>query len=186
MADANQLVQDISEGVLATILIVGGVVIGLFGNKLHKAILFLLGFLAGVFIVYFILNNIGVNSNSDFLHYTLIIAIVVGICTGCLALWVYNTAIFTIGAIGGIIVAQFLWHSVVAIFPDIQYPEIYNIIIVIIFAIVFGILAVKFIGVIVKPLTAFIGSYMIVGGSAYFVEVNNFTDALYHCEIAIL
>ena len=180
--DTPELIQDISEGVLAAILIIGGVFIGFCGNKLHKAILFLFGFLAGVFLVYFILHNVDIDAKSDFLHYSLIIAFVIGLCIGCLTLWLYKTAIFVCGAICGIIIAQSLWHLIIGWFPDIQYPEIYNIIIVILFAIILGLIAMKFIDVIVKPLTAFIGSYMMTSGSAYFIQVKYIY--LYLFEIA--
>eukprot|EP00484_Ammonia_sp_Unknown_P008165 CAMPEP_0197061586 /NCGR_PEP_ID=MMETSP1384-20130603/137994_1 /TAXON_ID=29189 /ORGANISM="Ammonia sp." /LENGTH=251 /DNA_ID=CAMNT_0042497291 /DNA_START=77 /DNA_END=832 /DNA_ORIENTATION=- len=169
-SDGHEIVQNITEGVLATILIIGGIVVGFYGYKLHKAILFLLGFIAGAFLTYFILNNVGIASDSDFLHYSLLIAFVIGICTGCLAIAVYNTSVFIIGAICGMIIAQCLWHLIMGWFPNIAKPHIYNIIIVLLFAVIFGFIAFKFVAVLIKPLTAFIGSYMMMAGSAYFVQ----------------
>eukprot|EP00485_Elphidium_margaritaceum_P010730 CAMPEP_0202686698 /NCGR_PEP_ID=MMETSP1385-20130828/2456_1 /ASSEMBLY_ACC=CAM_ASM_000861 /TAXON_ID=933848 /ORGANISM="Elphidium margaritaceum" /LENGTH=255 /DNA_ID=CAMNT_0049341329 /DNA_START=138 /DNA_END=905 /DNA_ORIENTATION=- len=168
--DPHVFVQHISEISLASILIVGGLVLSFFGNKLHKAILFFLGLVGGVFLTYFIINNVNIPEKAIVLHYALIIAFAVGIITGCITMCVYRTGIFVIGAIAGIIAAQCVWHIIMAWFPSVQYPAMYNMIVVAVLSLVFGCVGIKFIRALIKPFTAFVGSYMVISGSAYFVQ----------------
>ena len=49
-------VLQLLEGWLGLVLLIGAGVIGLFGHKLHKSVLFLFGFVAGTYLGYFLLR----------------------------------------------------------------------------------------------------------------------------------
>eukprot|EP01084_Bolivina_argentea_P002392 4411_1 len=171
MAASLEIVEEVSEGILAIILIVTGIIILLWGAKLLKWILFIMGFVAGTLLTYAIIHNAGLPDSSPVIRYSIFIAIAVGICVGVLAIFVYNAAVFIAGAICGIIIAQLLWHFITT-FVDMpqKTSEIVNIVLVLVFAIIFGFLAFKFMKFIAKPITSFIGSFMTTSGIAYYIQ----------------
>eukprot|EP01083_Nonionella_stella_P083599 231220_1 len=169
MSSPFDIVEAISSSILAIILIVIGVILLLQGAKLLKWILFLQGFVVATLFTYFFLHNIGLPEDASLLSYSIIISIVVGTCCGLLIVRFFDAAIFIVGAICGIIIAQLLWH-VIASYVDVQDAQIYNVVLVIVFAIGFSFIAAKFVIFIAKPITAFIGGFLTISGLAYFIQ----------------
>ena len=132
------------EGWLALVLVIGGGVVGLFGHKLYKAVLFLLGFVAGTYLGYILLHDVAlVDSDTDVYHYALILF---GVCLGFLTLCVYTTALFAMGGVAGMIIAQNTWDSAIEpwFLSGVDNEETYNIVFVVVMAMVGGYVAIKF------------------------------------------
>eukprot|EP01083_Nonionella_stella_P107140 309972_1 len=178
MSSPFGLAEAITSTILSILLLVIGTILLFWGAKLIKSILFLNGFIVGMLFTYFFLQNVGIPEHSTFLSYSIIIAIFIGVCFGLILVYWFDVAVFVGGAICGIIIAQLVWHLITS-WVDVKDEQVYNVILVIIFAIAFGFLATKFVIYLAKPITAFIGSFLTSSGLAYFIQrygVKEYTD----------
>ena len=82
-------------------------------------------------------------------------------------------AVFTTGAIAGLIIGQAIWQFVITNFfkSEIKNAQLYNTILIIGCAIICGLIAFKFVNFVLRAITAFIGSFMVTSGAAYFISV---------------
>ena len=169
--DTLKQIEDVNQIILASILVLVGCIVTFWGARLFKQIIFFIGFIAGTLFTYFIMNNIDINTT---LRIHLLVSCGVGIFLGFICVMIYKMAVFTTGAIAGLIIGQFLWQFVISNFPNsalMEHAEIYNTITIIVCSLIGGLLAFKMMGVLLRGLTAFIGSFMVTSGIAYFVSV---------------
>ena len=167
-------IEHVNQIILAGLLIIGGCIMCFWGEKLFKQIIFFIGFIAGTLFAYFIMSNIDIDTS---LRIHLLISCGIGIFIGFICVMIYKMAVFTTGAIAGLIVGQFLWQFTITHFPNsflMENSQLYNTIFIIIFAIIGGVLAFKLMDIVLRGLTAFIGSFMVTSGGAYFVGVTLF------------
>ena len=165
-------IENVNQIILAGLLILGGCIVCFFGSKLFKQIIFFIGFISGTLFTYFIMNNIDIDTS---LRIHLLISFGVGIFIGFICLMIYKMAVFTTGSIAGLIIGQFIWQfavtSMFSNYINIHHSQLYNTIFIIISALIGGLLAFKFIDILLRGITAFIGSFMVTSGIAYFVAV---------------
>jgi len=162
------------EGWLALMLVIGGAIVGLFGHKLLRPMMFFFGFVAGTFLGYVLLTEVEHrellnSSDSDIYDYA---PIIFGVCVGFLTLCVHTAAMFTMGSIAGMILAQNVWDNIIApwFLSNDENEEAYNVVFVVVAAVICGFVAIKFVEKLLKPLTAFIGSYMLQSGIVFFIQ----------------
>jgi len=163
--EALDVVLSINEIIIALALIGVGFVLCFWGGLFARKIIFLIGFFAGALFAYVCLNNLAPEASGNVY---LLISCGVGLIVGCLCMWVYVSTVFILGAIAGVILAQLLWHGFVShlVPSSIAYIDI---IFVLVFAVACGIFAFVMEKLVMKVLTAFIGSFMIVSGVSFFV-----------------
>lgn len=169
-----QQIENVNQIILAGLLILGGCIITFWGAKLFKQIIFFIGFIAGTLFTYFIMNNIDIDTS---LRIHLLVSCGVGVFIGFICVMIYKMAVFTTGAIAGLIIGQFVWQFTVTNFPNsilMEHSQLYNTIFIIVCALIGGLLAFKCMDIVLRGLTAFIGSFMVSSGIAFFVAVKNF------------
>eukprot|EP01084_Bolivina_argentea_P051310 94388_1 len=177
MTTSVEIAEEVSESILAIIIIISGIVLLFFGGKLLKWIVFINGFLAGSLLTYAIIHNLDISQTSNIIRYSIFIAISVGIFIGVLAICFYKLAIFMTGAICGIIIGQLLWYLITLLIDMSKYTNqtnnIIHILLIIIFAILFGLLTLKY---LIKAITSFVGSFMVTSGIAYYIQRYSIED----------
>ena len=173
LTDTLDQIENVNQITLAALLVIGGCIVTFFGAKLFKQFIFFIGFVAGTLFTYFIMNNIDIDTT---LRIHLLISCGVGIFLGFICVAIYKMAVFTTGAIAGLILSQFVWQFIVSHFPNsflMEHSEICNVALCCGCAIICGFVAFKCMDVLLRGLTAFIGSFMVASGAAYFVAVKH-------------
>ena len=173
--------QYFDQVILATLLVIGGFILTFWGAKLFRTLIFLIGFLAGTLGAYFIINTIDVGFS---LRVHLLVSFGFGILVGALCVMIYKASLFTIGALSGFIGGQFMWKFAVSQVPDsflMQRPQIYNPVVLLICALIGGWIAFKLMEVLLRGLTAFVGSFCVTSGMAYFISVESFIQS--HADV---
>ena len=176
--------NNINQWILAIILILSGFIVCFFGGKYAKKLLFIVTFCLGSLACYLLMNNW---FDTD-IRVHLLVSCGVGIVIGFICVMVYRICIFTTGAIGGVIIAQGIWNFVQIHWDidSINHSEIYNTVFIIIVAIICGLIAFKFVDIVLRGLTAFIGAFMVTIGIAYFVQVWILYHSTYYTPYTIL
>eukprot|EP01083_Nonionella_stella_P263318 894605_1 len=150
MSDTLAEIEHVNQIILASVLMIGGLLTTFWGAKLFKYIIFFIGFVAGTLFTYFIMNNIDINAS---LKIHLFISCGVGIFLGFICVLIYKMAVFTTGAIAGLIIAQFGWQFIITNFPNspfMEHPQMYNTIIIIVISIICGFSAFKFVEIVLR------------------------------------
>ena len=164
-------IEHTDQIILAGLFVVGGCIATFWGERLFKQIIFFIGFTAGTLFTYFIVNTIDVDVS---LRVHLLVSFAIGIFIGFCCVIIYKMSVFTTGAVAGLIAGQFLWQFAVSEFPHsflMDRPEIYNSVVILVCALIGGFVAFKLMEVVLRGLTAFVGSFCVTSGSAYFISV---------------
>jgi len=154
-------------------MIIVGLFVTFFGARFFKHIVFFIGFILGAFIAYysvpFVFEWFDSTVQDDTLLY---MSLSIGALGGVLLVVVYKAAVFSCGAIGGAILSQILWIAVVSnvSVPDEDWMIGVQIGVLLLFALIGGWLAFKFVEQLLKAVTAFIGGFMFASGTAFFLS----------------
>eukprot|EP01084_Bolivina_argentea_P072493 131628_1 len=165
---AGQINQDI----LAGTMIVVGLFVTFFGARFFKHIIFFVGFIIGGFLTYYSVPIIFSWFDSKVADDTLLyMSLTVGALCGVLLVVVYKAAVFSCGAICGAIFSQILWIAVVANIDTEGKDWLVGVQIgaLVVFALLGGYLAFKFVEQVLKAITAFVGGFMFASGIAFFI-----------------
>jgi len=163
----------INQDIMAGTMILVGLFVTFFGARFFKYIVFFVGFLIGAFLTYYSVPIIWSWFKSDVKDDTLLyMSLTVGGLFGVLLVVVYKAAVFSVGAISGAIFSQILWIAVVSNIDTtgknwiswVQFG------VLIVFALLGGWLAFKFVEQVLKAITAFIGGFMFASGIAFFIS----------------
>eukprot|EP01084_Bolivina_argentea_P219520 372297_1 len=165
---AGQVNQDIMAGTMLAV----GLFVTFFGARFFKYIVFFVGFIIGGFLTYYSLPIIMGWFQSDVEDDTLLyICLTVGALCGVLLVVVYKAAVFSCGAICGAIFSQILWIAIVANIDTEgkDWLEGAQIGVLVVFALIGGFLAFKFVEQVLKAVTAFVGGFMFASATAFFI-----------------
>ena len=166
-------VENADQIILAAVLVFGGCIITFWGAKLFRTLVFFLGFIAGTLAVYLIINTIDMGFS---LRVHLLVSFGFGIFSGIICVMVYKVSLFTIGALSGLIGGQFVWKFAVSQFPNsflMERPEICNPVVLLVCTLIGGWIAFKLMEIVLRGLTAFVGSFCVTSGMAYFISVES-------------
>ncbi|KAA8491756.1 hypothetical protein FVE85_8238 [Porphyridium purpureum] len=149
-----------------------GLVVMCYGYFVLYAAIFLVGFSAGAFIVYFaVLSLVGSGAAADatgsITWVPFVAAILGGICSGLLALYLIKFGVFLIGAALGVVVALAADSIYVLIQPSRHVYLLYLGMIVL--ALLFGLLALRAQVQMMILFTAFFGAFLALYGTGYFL-----------------
>jgi hypothetical protein len=140
------------------------------GSKFFKHIVFFVGFIAGSMLGYYLVGVIwGWFGSKMDLETRLYIGMTLGAMVGIGCVMVYKVAVFTVGAVGGVIAGQLVFQFA-TIITKIPHAIVVQVCLLILGAVLGGYLAHKFVSFILKGVTAFIGAFMFASGLAYFVQ----------------
>lgn len=162
-------IGDFNEDIFAIIMIITGPIVCFFGSKLFKYIISLVGFLMGGYGSFFLFHKYQDDmhlSDDGVLYISLGCAIFAGLALFCL----YNTAIFAIGALGGILLGQFACQ-----FTHVE--MIPHLVILCFCGFLGGFISFKLIEWVLKPVTSFIGAFMVASSADYlFNRINKHAE----------
>jgi len=162
-------IGDFNEDIYALIMIIAGPIICFFGAKLFKYIISIVGFLIGGYGSYFLFhkyqNDMHLDDNGV-LSISLAFAVLIALTLFCL----YNTAIFSIGALGGVLLGQFVCQ-----FTHMEFWL--HMILLCFCGFAGGFLSFKLVEWVLKPITAFIGAFMAASAADYlFNRINKHAE----------
>jgi hypothetical protein len=159
--------QQIPEMVLPIIMMVCALPICFFGAKLFKATVGVLGFLLGAYGSFLALDAMKEYIGELSISVGMIIICVCGVIAAATLVCLYSFSVFTVGALGGGLLANMIYVIVIGNmeYPDYLYVRIPAIMVV---ALIGGLLAIKFMEIVLKAVTPFVGGYMLVAGVDYF------------------
>lgn len=155
----NYEVGDFNEDLFAILMITTGPLVCFFGAKLFKYLVSVVGFLMGGYGSYFLFHKYQHDmhlADDGVLYISLTFALLAAITMFCL----YNTGIFAIGALGGVLLGQFICQ-----FTHVEF--ILHIILITACGLAGGFVSFKLIEWVLKPVTAFVGAFMIASASDY-------------------
>src|ERR1017187_1437733 len=144
-------VNALAGQITAPLAVAVGILICLWGYRLVKLTLGVMGFIIGAAGGWTLGLSLGTGNNGI----ALICAIIVGVICAVLCIWLFFLSIFLLGASAGAIVATALFHAA----GNQPQP-----ILVLLLAIVFGVIALVMQKFMIIVSTAFIGSYLITAG----------------------
>jgi len=151
--------------VFSILLIIFGAAYCFFGYRLFHILLFILGWIIGAVIFWNVLEE----------HTTLapwavlVIAVTIGILFGILAIVFYFIGIFVVGALLGLIIIS----SILSVKEGTLIPnETVRIVVVVIFSLFCGVLAIFLQKIMIIVSTAITGAYWIVSGIDYLIKGN--------------
>lgn len=165
-----------NEDILNGIMIVASLPLAYYGSKLKEKLIFVIGFLLAGYGIYLFFTdndewledhmNIKVDSKA-----VIACSIIVGLIVGCCFVWTYKKAVFTLGALCGVLGSN-LALSVIAFdsFTPDGYATPMKIAFVVIAAIIAGYMMMKAEKQIMKLITAIIGGFMFGASIGYFIE----------------
>lgn len=147
--------------VLAIAAMAVGLVLALFGSRLFKYTLFLIAFLFGAAMGFFIVLKLGGTAEAG-----MITAVILGLILGAIAVKVWKASLFLLGAGCGFI----LWTVFKALFPDILDTDamLYGVLAAV--CVVLGLLAVKMEKIWLLLGTPLIGTFLFIQGVDYFLD----------------
>jgi len=142
------------------------------GYRLIKVVLFLIGFLAGFTVVYFIIVGVTHGRSENWLPYVaLAAAVVVGILVGLLTICIYYVGIFLAGASIGFLVPWFILGAINIPFLRTHFYVI--IIICAVVAVIVGILALILQKWFFIVGTSILGAFIVIWGVDYYIELGS-------------
>jgi len=170
LGNINEALQGINGSIFAGIMLGCGPILCLFGKKLFKFIIFLVGF---AMIGWFTLQ--GLTEHADFFNLdkdsVLYISLGVGVAGGGMLVFLTKLSIIVCGAAFGVIGAQALWQILEqtirkSLNDDARWVHIGMLVIT---GLIGAFLAYKLVNAVLKIATAFIGAFFTVSGGAFFV-----------------
>ncbi|ETO17802.1 hypothetical protein RFI_19510, partial [Reticulomyxa filosa] len=99
----------------------------------------------------------------------LYLSLAFGGALGLICVVVYKAAVLSLGAVGGVILAQLIFQLVHG-YVVISHTSAIQLVFIVIGAIVGSFAAFKFVAFILKGITAFVGSFMFSSAVSYFIE----------------
>ncbi|ETO17955.1 hypothetical protein RFI_19353 [Reticulomyxa filosa] len=109
----------------------------------------------------------------------------IGIVTGGISWYVYTSAIFVTGVISGVIFGQLIWHTFNSMLAPSPNNSYYDLGFVLVSGLGFGLLAFKLEEFVMKALTAFAGSFMVVSGASFSSWLFTFYTFLYKYNLLL-
>lgn len=170
MAISDQL-ETLNQDIISGVMLVIGLVFAFFGAIWFKKIIFFIGFVIGGLVGWIIVHDLRVTTNWNITDETILyISLATGAVLGFALVLLYKLAVFTTGAIFGIILATIIWRVVLSIEPDPPSANLLRFALIAIFAVGFGLLAFCFVKQVLKTVTAFIGGFFFAAALAYFIQ----------------
>jgi beta-lactamase regulating signal transducer with metallopeptidase domain len=146
-------------------MIIAGPIVALFGSKLFRPAIAVVGFFLGAYGMLWILDRVN-NMNSAA---AVIICIVVGIAAAFLAWALAKWAVYIAGGVGGFIIGNMLYQLIVQAFnPSSMSRAISQTVIDIFFILLFALIAHWIFRPALKIFTAVIGGYMFAAAVDFF------------------
>jgi len=164
------VLDGLNGSIFAGIMLAAGPILCLFGKKLFKFIIFIVGF---ALIGWFTLQ--GLTEHQEFFNLeddmVLYIALGVGIAGGGMLVFLTKLSIIVCGAAFGVIGAQALWQIIESAVTDSLGDDAkwVHIGMLVGTGLVGGFAAYKLVNQVLKIATAFIGAFFTVSGAAFFV-----------------
>jgi hypothetical protein len=153
--NANQL----APALTAPVAIVVGILVCLCGYRILKITLGLMGFIAGAGAGWNIALSLSPHNNAV----ALVCALVAGLIGAALCVWLFFLGVFLLGASAGAIVAAALFNA------SGNQPQV---ILVVVCAVVFGLIALVMQKLMIIASTAFSGSYLVIAGVLHLLAHN--------------
>ena len=147
--------------VLAIVAMGVGLVLALFGSRLFKYTLFMIAFLFGAALGFFIVVKLGGATDG-----ALVAAAILGLILGSLAVKVWKASLFLIGAGCGFI----LWTVFKALFPGVLNTDVLLYGVLVAVCVVLGLIAVKMEKVWLLFGTPLVGTFLFMQGIDYFLD----------------
>jgi hypothetical protein len=144
-------VNALAGQITAPLAVAVGILICLWGYRLVKLTLGVMGFIIGAAGGWTLGLSLGTGNNGI----ALICAIIVGVICAVLCIWLFFLGIFLLGASAGAVVATALFHAA----GNQPQP-----ILVLVLALVFGVIALVLQKLMIIVSTAFSGSYLVTAG----------------------
>lgn len=147
--------------VLAIVAMVVGLILAFFGTRLFKYTLFIIAFLFGAALGFFIVVKLGGASDG-----ALVAAAILGLILGALAVKIWKASLFLLGAGCGFI----LWTVFKALFPNVLDSDALLYGVLAGCCLVLGLIAVKMEKVWLLFGTPLVGTFLFIQGVDYFLD----------------
>jgi len=162
--------DELNEDIIGLTMVLAGLFVCFWGGKFFKHVIFFVGFVIGALVAYYVLASIWKAFHSQIESTTrLYISLTVGALMGILCVVIYKAAVLSLGAVGGVILAQILFQVIHA-YIVMHQPTVVQLVCILTGAALGGFLAFKFVTFVLKGITAFVGSFMFASGVSYFIE----------------
>lgn len=162
----------VGPGISATLAIIVGAAVCLFGFRLMRPTMFLCGFLVGGFLCASAADYIFKDKSYEATAWWVALCIG-GIFLGSLVLAIYSTGIFIVGAAGGVLLATMVNTSFgYKLFPND--PNTGLLVLAIVLGLIGGLLAFKLEKPVIVMATSLVGAVLTISGIGYFAK--NFPD----------
>jgi len=162
--------EEINGDIIGSTMLLTGLFVCFWGGKFFKQVVFFVGFVIGSLFTFYITVSIWKTFHSHIQATTrLYLSLTMGALMGILCVLVYKAAVLSVGAVGGVILAQFIFQ-LFDTYLTIPHVAVVQLICIVTGAILGGFLIFKLASFVLKGITAFVGSFMFTSAVSYFIE----------------